>query len=210
MTACAALCASALSGCTQTTPAASVPGSVSRSPTPASASVSTVTSTKAVIPTATTAPSSAPHSSQSGPVGIEVTVPSHAQQTQTPVAVGSDARFGTGVSVAVTALSRFTATAHGIGQIGGPAVEADVALTNGTTHSISLDSVTVTAQDASGTPLLPLQVARLTPLGGTLAAGKIAHGAYAFTLPSTAHQPLTLGISYTADAPVVLIEGHVA
>lgn len=154
-----------------------------------------------VLPTVTSA--------ISAPMGgnVSESVPSGSVRTAAPIDLTATANFGTGVTAKVVANSRISFTAHRPGEISGPAVEVRIRFTNNSSAAVSLANVVLNDQDAKATPLVQVDSSPAAPVSGSLAPGKSATGIYAFELPPSYHSPLTLSVSYTTAAPVVLFVG---
>jgi hypothetical protein len=143
-----------------------------------------------------------------GTGGIHQTVPARTLETARPVATNKTASFGNRVSVKISEQKHFNATAHGIGEVSGPALAVTFVIDNGSTRSIDLSAVTATLQDAAGTPANPMSGSPAKPFSGRLAPGKSSTGTYVFSLPKDHRNPVTIGFSYTTEAPVVLFVGN--
>jgi hypothetical protein len=192
-----------VAGCTSHAPHHSATSSAA-GPTPSSP-------TAAVRPAASPTPSttaSAPKTKSGG--GIDETVPARTLVTAKPVATNQTASFGNSVSAHISALKHINAVAHGIGEVSGPAVAVTFVIKNGTGHTIDLGSVSVNVQDAAGTPANTMSGSPAQPFAGTLAAGKSSSGTYVFSLPKGHPNPITISLSYTTEAPVVLFVGDTA
>ncbi len=143
------------------------------------------------------------------PGNIHQTVPSRTVRTIAPVAPSATAKFGNKVTVRATKLAAINATAHGPGEIGGPAVEITLAFVNGSARRINLSNSVVTVSGSSGAQGLPISGAPAKPVTGALTPGKSAVGRYVFTLAKSERAPITINVSYSPSAPVVLIVGRV-
>ncbi|MGB3827977.1 MAG: hypothetical protein WA962_04305 [Ornithinimicrobium sp.] len=111
------------------------------------------------------------------------------------------------VTVEIVDVSRTTVTARAPGEIGGPAVRVDVAMSNVTDDPVDLDAVTVTGADASETPLSPLGVDPADPFTGALEPGAEAQGTYLFSFPDGSSGPLTITVSPAPELPVAVFVG---
>jgi hypothetical protein len=138
---------------------------------------------------------------------IQDTVPSVSLATKSPVAISAPADFGNKVTAHVVSIKSFNATAHGIGEIAGPAVAITLTVTNGSKSNVNLGSVTVTLADHNGTPSNPLSGSPSKPFSGNVAPGKSASAVYVFSLAKNHANPVTISLSYTTEAPVVLFVG---
>jgi hypothetical protein len=115
-----------------------------------------------------------------------------------------------GVRVQVVQVKPMTAKAILPGEISGPAVEVDVRITNDTSRSLALDNVVVNVQDAQGTPSNLMSAPPAKPFSGAAAAHSSADAVYVFSLPAAHRNPISVSVSYTAAAPVVVFSGAVS
>jgi hypothetical protein len=134
-------------------------------------------------------------------------VPARTLATARPVATDQTASFGNEVSARISALKHINAVAHGIGEVSGPAVAITFVIRNGSSRTIDLGSVSANLQDAAGTPANSMSGSPAKPFAGKLAAGKSSAGTYVFSLPKGHPNPITISLSYTTAAPVVLFVG---
>jgi hypothetical protein len=177
-----------------------------------SASGSKSTTSAQPAPGAKTTSASAPaaKTSASPPGSIHSTVPARDIPTASPVSLESTANFGNKVTAKIVSSKSINATAHGSGEISGPAAQLTISVSNGTAQAISLADVTVNLTDAKGNPANTVSDPSMKPFSGSLAAGKSATGVYVFTLAKNHPNPVTISLSYTVDAPVVLFTGAVS
>jgi hypothetical protein len=138
---------------------------------------------------------------------IAETVPSKRVATEAAVPLTSTADFGNKVTAVVTAAKSINATAQGPGEIAGPAVAISLTIKNTSGGAIDLSSVIVNLQDKAGTPSNPMSASPAKPVSGKLASGATASGVYVFSLPRSHLNPVTISVSYTTEAPVVLFVG---
>ena len=196
---CAALGLTACTGGSKHAASQSVGANQSKSSS-ASASSSPASTT---LPTLTT-PVSAPNGGS-----IKSTVASATVHTNAPIPVTATADFGTGVTAHVVSNTKITFSAKLPGEISGPAAQVTVAFTNGSSAPVSLANVVVNDSDAKGTPFVAGASSPAAPVSGTLAPGKTVTGVYVFELAPGYVAPLTLSVSYSTAAPVVLFVGDV-
>ncbi|MCU1659116.1 MAG: hypothetical protein QOD31_3201 [Pseudonocardiales bacterium] len=90
----------------------------------------------------------------------------------------------------------------------GPALELGVRIDNGSAHALDLGNVIVALQDSAGAPADPMSASPAHPFRGTLAAHSHATGIYVFTIPTASRKPVTVSVSYTTAAPVVVFVGN--
>jgi hypothetical protein len=124
-----------------------------------------------------------------------------------PVGLGDVADFGTGVRARIAAVEAVEAEAFLPGEHSGPAVALTVELRNGSGRVVGLDSVTVDVTDAAGVPASPVTDPERAGLAGDLPAGAAASGVYVFSLPADRRAGATVGVRYTAPAPMALFTG---
>lgn len=157
--------------------------------------------------------SSAPTPSTSSkggiPNAVHKTVPAKTLATAKPVATNETAKFGNRVTARISSIKHINAVAHGVGEISGPAAEVTFVIQNGTSHAIDLGSVSTNLLDAAGTPSVSMTGSPADPLTGTVAPGKSSSGTYVFALSNDHRNPVTISLSYTTEAPVVLFTGDV-
>ena len=125
-----------------------------------------------------------------------------------PVALDRPAAAGNGVTAEVVGLKAVTAKAQTPGSINGPALQATVRLTNGTTGPLYLGGVAVElAHGADLTPASPNDDPRAKPFSGALAAGASTEGVYVFTIAVADRDHVTLTVGYQAGAPFLVFTG---
>jgi hypothetical protein len=144
---------------------------------------------------------------QSG--SINKTVPAKSVARARPVATGATASFGNRVTARITKLRNFNAVGQGVGEISGPAVAVSFVITNGSSGPIDLGSVTANLDDAAGIPSVSMIGKPADPFRGVAAAGKSSTATYVFALSKSHRNPVTISLSYTTEAPVVLFVGNV-
>jgi len=88
-----------------------------------------------------------------------------------------------------------------------PGLKIVIDVNNGTSRSISLDTVVLTVADAKGTPGVPMSQSGSHALRGSLGAHKDSSGTYVFTIPAGHRDPITVNFSYSSAAPVALFVG---
>jgi hypothetical protein len=207
----AAVCAfGLLAGCTSHSAKADSPvvSAGSSSVAPAGSLTGTATSTLGPKSSAKPVPSASATSSGSLTGGsITQTVPSRSIEVKAPVPLTSAASFDNSVKATIDSVRSMVATAQGPGEISGPAVAVTITVNNGSAKAIDLNNVVVNLLDKAGTPSVPMTASPAKALDGTLAAGKKASGIYVFSLPRSHRNPITISLSYTADAPVVRFVG---
>ncbi len=204
-----ALAACSTSGSGVPAAPAAAPSAPSASSAAASSSASTSSAPKVLAttarPRAAKTPVPAPKSGD-----IHHTVAAHPQQTLGPAAFSGTPHFGTGVLAALTSVRSVRTTASGPGQIAGPGVRLSLRLTNQSKTPVSLSAVVVNVMDARGDPAVYLDTQPgVTSLSGELAPGQSRSGDYVFTLPNASTNPISVEVSYSADAPVVVFKGNV-
>jgi len=177
---------------------------------PASTSSSALAAASPSASTSAAASSSAvagPHAGGNGVSGaISQKVPAVTRSTAAAVALTASASFGDQVTVKLTSVASSTITARAPGEVSGPGLTITVAITNGTTAAVDLSNVNVTVTDSAGLPGIVMS-AGASPVRGTLATGKTVSGVYVFTVAAAHRHPVSIFVSYTADAPIVLFQG---
>jgi hypothetical protein len=160
-------------------------------------------------PSVSGAGTSAAGSSAPSSGSIHQVVPSKTVATAKPVKTDQIASFSHDVTVRIATLKNINTVARGPGEISGPGVVVGFLVKNGSATSIDLGSVTANLQDAAGIPSVSMVGAPADPFAGKVGPGKSATGSYVFSLPRSHRNPVTISISYTTAAPVVLFVGDV-
>jgi hypothetical protein len=111
------------------------------------------------------------------------------------------------ITVTITSVQAVTAEAVGPGEIGGPAVAVAVQIDNQSGAPLDLGSVSVVLLDSTGSPGITTTGGSAQPLAGELASGGQGHGIYVFTVPESLRSPISVSVSYSTEAPVVLFVG---
>ncbi len=142
----------------------------------------------------------------SGGGNINKTVPSAVVTTAPPVPVGRTAAMGGKVSATV-ALVDLNAVAKGPGEVSGPAVAVTVHIVNGTAAPLNVSDVAVSLTDKAGTPGNPMSGSPASPFLGQIGAGKTAVATYVFALSRSRVNPVSVSLSYSTEAPVVVFVG---
>jgi hypothetical protein len=124
-----------------------------------------------------------------------------------PVPVDQVGEFGDGVTVRLARLEAVEAEGSLPGEHSGPAVAVTVAITNGTTETIDVGTVTVDLVDARGRSASPVIDPEQPPLRGEVPAGATASGSYVFSLPPERRSEISVGVRYAASAPTVVFTG---
>ncbi|HET8590465.1 MAG TPA: hypothetical protein VFM01_12600 [Nakamurella sp.] len=135
-------------------------------------------------------------------------MPSRSVETRPAVAITAPADFGGRVSARILSAAPITGHAVAPGEMSGPAIELTIEITNGSGAPIDLGLVTVNVTGSDGTPGLQVAGPPASPFSGSLPAAGSARGVYVFTIPTDQRHPLSISISYTAGAPVVLFRGN--
>lgn len=130
--------------------------------------------------------------------------------TAEPVPLEATADFGTGVTSALDRVEAIRAEAQGPGEVSGPALSFTVRLTNSTAADVDLGAVTVNLADEQGNPGLPMAGPPARPLSGVLAAGESVTGTYVFAVDEGSREVVSLEVSYSTQAPVVVFRGSPA
>lgn len=140
--------------------------------------------------------------------GIHNKVPSHKVVTAVPVALNRSAGFGNRVSARIVGLREIDARGHGVGEVSGPALKITFVIENRSSRSIDLGSVQTNLLDSSGVPSVSMSGSPAAPFTGRARAGTSSTGVYVFALPTGHRNPISITLSYTTDAPIVLFKGN--
>jgi hypothetical protein len=139
---------------------------------------------------------------------VAATVPSRSVTTDPAVPITASATFGGRVTARILSTESITAQAHGPGEISGPGVALTIRISNESNDAVDLGSVTVNVTGSVGGPGLQLLGPPATSFSGSLAAGRAAQAVYVFTIPVPQRSPMTVSISYSAAAPVLVFRGN--
>jgi hypothetical protein len=115
--------------------------------------------------------------------------------------------FGGGVTVHVTQVTAATTQARGPGEVSGPGLVFTLELANASAKAIDLSNVVVSLLDSTKAPASPISGSPARPFAGRIPAGDHATGVYVFTIPKAHRRSVTLNVSYTTEAPVVVFVG---
>lgn len=154
-------------------------------------------------PGTSSAPTSSP--SPSGDADGEEVVPPLTEGA-TEVPVGEEVEVAPGLSASVVDVTSFQAEGRGAGEVSGPALRFVLVLGNESQEAVALDGATVNLYYGDDTtPASPLlNDPEAAPLAGTLEAGAIARGTYAFSVPEEQHDSFRLEFSHAAGSERVL------
>lgn len=162
-------------------PSASQQGTDSSSAGPASPSDA---------PTSTTPPAAGPDTPEAPPVGLD----------ESPTVVD-------GVTVRVKSLDGVDGEATLPGEVAGPAVRAELEVSNTSAAAVDLSTVVVNlAYGAGRTPANTFSTGT-SSLPTSVAPGATVTGTYVFAVPTDAQDDLRLTVDYSVDVPVVVFEG---
>lgn len=119
---------------------------------------------------------------------------------------GEPADLGGGVTAELVEVSAVTAEGTQAGEVGGPAVQVDLQLVNGSGEPFSLDGVTVNAYYGAGrTPASPYFEPADSKFSGTLAPGTAADGRYVFRVPEAEQSSVLITVSTGTGSPLVVL-----
>lgn len=159
------------------------------------AAATTTTATTATPPPISPAPT--------GPTADATALP----PSEAPVALGAPAQVGD-VTVSLVGIDAIQGTAHGPGDVAGPALRVTVRLDNGTSDPLDLLGVSVTMSYGSdATPASPLGDPSAAPFGGTLEPGQSARAVYVFRVPTDARNAVSVSVGYQPGAPYAVFTG---
>lgn len=204
-----ALCAAVLASLTTTVACTSTHGP-SGGTTHSGANVSTATPGGTASGTVATTPTSAVPVPPPTKGDIHQTVPARKVVTRRAVSLDATAHFTSAIAARLTRVEPISAKGNGPGEISGPALELTIKITNDGKSSIDLGNAVVNLADSRKQPGLPIAGAPAKPFSGTLSGGRSAVGIYVFTVPVGHRAPVSVTVSYTAAAPVVLFVGNAA
>lgn len=203
-----ALCAAVLASLTATVACTSTHGPSSG--TTHSPAVSTTPPGGTASGTVATTPTSAVPVPPPTKGDIHQTVPAQKVVTRRAVSLDATAHFTSAIAARLTRVEAISAKGNGPGEISGPALELTIKITNDSKSSIDLGNAVVNLADSRKQPGLPIAGAPAKPFSGTLSGGRSAVGIYVFTVPVGHRAPVSVTVSYTAAAPVVLFVGNAA
>lgn len=169
---------------------------------PATSAASADDTASVSIPPAVTTPVPAP-----GGGDISQTIPAVDMTTQGPVALDEPGDFGRGVTIALGKAEKITTEAKLPGEIAGPGLALTFTITNDSDAAIDVSSVVVDVADAAGIPAIGMTAAPSAPFTGDVAAGTRATGVYVITLPAGSTDPISISVTYSSQAPIVVFTG---
>ena len=185
------------------TPGQSTPVATSAQPTaepePAARAIDNTPGTSLI---ATTAPATTVGSGNVNEIVAVADLP-----TQPPVNLDGQGDFGNAVTVDLIDRQSIATNAQLPGEIAGPGIALTFIITNGSDAAIDLGAVAVDVQDSNETPAIAMTGAPAAPFSGELAAGGTATGVYVVTLPIGHAGPLSILVSYSSQASVVVFTG---
>lgn len=202
-------------GAASTAPGAPSPAALG--PTPSASASATATATSPGVASRGSASSSAPASTGPAspspriptgaavPADPQATVPAQVRPTLSPVPPGRPADAGTGVTARLTAVRAVQVGARGPGETAGPALAADVRVTNGSGAAVELADVRMTAS-YSGQEAPPVSGPPAEPVQGRLAAGASTTGTYVFLVPPDERAAVRWSLSLAPTAPLLVFQ----
>lgn len=169
-----------------------------------SASASASPGSPASTPTgaaSTNAPTSTPDSPESAaPIPPE----------RPAAAIDAEVADDSGVTLSLSKVEVVDGEASAPGEISGPAIRVTVEVENGSDDRLSLRYATVNAYyGPDRTPAPPIMQPGGAPLRGDVKAGATARGVYLFSIPSSAHDDVKIGVDYLPGQPTAVFEGSV-
>jgi hypothetical protein len=134
--------------------------------------------------------------------------PAFGQPVAKIVPRAEEATLGSGITGRIVALTPVEAKATRAGEVGGPAVQVDIELTNVSPTDLSLDGVTVNGYyGADKTPASPIVAqSGQGSFDGVLAAGATAKGRYVFSVPADQRDAVIITVSPAAGAALVVFK----
>ncbi len=143
------------------------------------------------------------------PSGLETVAPREVPVLPS-VPLSEPADFGNRVTARLASVARVDGEGQGPGERSGPAVLVRVELRNDTPDPLTVDYVVVDLTDGAGTPGSALfGDPRSAPFSGSLEPGASRVGDYVLRLPDGATDPVTVTVSYGAEAPTAVFTGPV-
>lgn len=143
-----------------------------------------------------------------GPGNVEEVAPvSDGAPVEEPVGLDQVGDFGNGVTARITDAQATQAKAELPGELGGPALQVTVEITNSADGVIDLDNVAVVLTNPSGIPVPLISSRQVHGFAGQLAASGSASGTYVFTLDPADRAGARLSVKYSADTPTVVFTG---
>lgn len=137
---------------------------------------------------------------------IHQTVQTKAVTTAPKVPITGTASFKNKVDARITAINPISVQGQGPGEISGPGLEIVVTIDNGSSQEIDLSNTIVDLTDSEGEPAIAITSGG-EPFTGVLAPGASATATYEFTVAEDRRDPVSIALSYTTDAPVVIFTG---
>jgi hypothetical protein len=128
--------------------------------------------------------------------------------TRPPVKLDRPSQTGEGATVRITSAKAITAKAQLPGEVAGPAVALTVLVKNTSRRSLDIGTVVVSLTDSAGAPGNEMSAKPADPLRGTLKAGRTATGVYVFTVGKTRRNPVSVSVTLTGEAPVLIFKGN--
>ncbi|MFB4354655.1 hypothetical protein RAC69_15980 [Microbacterium sp. LS_15] len=165
-------------------------------------------------PSPTTSSSATEDAAQDGDPAAEPTPdPSATSETMpelAPVSPDDPADNGEGLTARIVKMAAVEGEAVQAGEIGGPAVQFTLELTNDTDAAVDLGFIAVNAYIGDDrTPAGGLVRPGGAPFEGTLEPGKTAQGVYVYTIPEAQRGDVTITVDYRAGQPAFVFRGAV-
>jgi hypothetical protein len=127
-----------------------------------------------------------------------------------PVAPDEPADNRAGLVAEISAMKAVDGEAVQAGEIGGPAVQFTLTLTNDTDAPVDLGLIAVNAYiGEERTPAGGLVKPGAAPFEGTLDVGDSTEGVYVYTIPEDQRDDVTLTVDYRAGEPAFVFRGRV-
>jgi hypothetical protein len=183
-------------------PSSVAPSSVAPGPSTGAPSGSAAPSSTLPPPATTPVPAPTPGG------GIDQTVAPQKEVTKKPVKLDKPSDTGEGASVRITSVKAINAKAQLPGEVAGPGVALTVVVKNSSAEPLNIGTVVVSLLDATGAPGNEMSSAPAKPFSGTLASGKTATGVYVFTVGKQRREPISVSVTLTGGAPVLVFKGN--
>jgi hypothetical protein len=137
--------------------------------------------------------------------GAVVAVVTVAPQPATPI--GTPAADAGGLQFSIDSVEAVDGEASGPGEIGGPALQVTLSVTNTSTAPIDLSLTLVDLRHgADQVPASPFSLGT-TPFAGALAPGATASGVYVFGVPVERRSQVRIYVNAQPELPAVVFEG---
>lgn len=184
------------------TASAGAPSTAEPSPSAETASPGSPPSSSTATPTASTGPSTTPtptSSNQPVPKVQRSGQPTAPKTSAEPAEVDETVRYADGITLSIRSISFAKEKSEGPGSFPGQEYAVlTLALRNGSSKTLGMDTVVVTVLDRAGQPVAPVAVpeARVQDFAGKLKAGASTRARYAFAVPESSRSMVTVIVDF--------------